>query len=157
MAQIHVHIPICIKKNNSGHAKIFIITPEGKQFAIVLIILTICEQCIKMFCPFRTERCLYPSLLLSDDDVRFDNTVVARVPITVPNQLCLFSLTLRCCFCFVFEVLYILYNCILLYMVYFFFFCIRHIMDGCIIFFMLDSQVAKYFSKIFKKKIHQSG
>lgn len=149
MAQIHVHIPICIKKNNSGHAKIFIITPEGKQFAIVLIILTICEQCIKMFCPFRTERFLYPSLLLSDDDVRFDNTVVARVPITVPNQLCLFSLTLRCCFCFVFEVLYILYNCILLYMVYFFFFCIRHIMDGCIIFFMLDSQVAKYFSKIF--------
>lgn len=32
-------------------------------------------------------------------------------------------------------------------------FCIRHIMDGCIIFFMLDSQAAKYFNKISKKKL----
>lgn len=29
-------------------------------------------------------------------------------------------------------------------------FCIRHIIDGCIIFVMLDSQATKYFSKILK-------
>lgn len=148
-----MHIAICIKNNNFGDAKVFIITPEGKQFAFVLIILTICEQCIKMFCPFHTERffipvCRYQMMMCDLITLRLQ-----EFPLQCLINYVFFSLTLRCCFSFVFEVLYILYNCILLYMV--FFFCIRHIMNGCIIFFMLDSQVAKYFSKIFKK--HQSG
>lgn len=124
------------------------------------MILTRCDKCIKMI---RGNHWLQPSSVLFtlrgvlsqfavirwSLQIKSDNTVVASVSITVPHQLSFFFLFWPCV-----AAVVCLWSIIYYIIVYYFLwciFCIRHIMDGCIIFFMLihklRSILVKYLNK----------